>query len=109
MYETDSVPAHWVDLCNDENLVDEVRQTVPLPFSPVCSTVTVCFPRHAHCLGPDLIDGCATSAPTRRCCVWQRHAVQSTDRTHLLARATTVGVGAVAFQRLDIRTGRRQP
>jgi hypothetical protein len=60
MYETDSVPAHWVDLCNDENLVDEVRQTVPLPFSPVCSTVTVCFPRHAHCLGPDLIDGCAT-------------------------------------------------
>jgi len=24
MYETDSVPAHWVELCNDENLVDEV-------------------------------------------------------------------------------------
>ena len=24
MYETDSVPAHWVDLCNDEKLVDEV-------------------------------------------------------------------------------------
>lgn len=24
MYETDSVPAHWVDLCNDKNLVDEV-------------------------------------------------------------------------------------
>ena len=33
MYETDSVPAHWVDLCNDENLVDEVRPS-PFPSLP---------------------------------------------------------------------------
>ena len=48
MYETDSVPAHWVELCNDASLVEEVW--VPTRFNALTFAQAGVSPDRLHVL-----------------------------------------------------------
>ena len=53
MYETDSVPAHWVELCNDALLVEEVW--VPTRFNALTFAQAGVSPDRLHVL-PEPVD-----------------------------------------------------
>ena len=62
MYETDSVPAHWVELCNDASLVEEVW--VPTRFNALTFAQAGVSPDRLHVL-PEPVD---TGDPSH--CTW---------------------------------------